>query len=339
VSAENLCSQRAPLAVGIAVTLVMLQSACGQITPAGVSPVKACTDLAQAVCMKRASCTNGAGILRANGDMTTCVSREELMCSTALAAPDTGNNPDMVEKCVAAYATYSCTDFLNGNPPAPCAPAGARPVNAACTFNGQCASAFCGRSKNSNCGVCAAAPAPGDACGSSNCGHNQTCTAVSMVCAVFGGAGAMCGNDAPCGAGLNCEGANASTATMGTCQAAATTPGTACGAGTAGCDPTVGLFCGGVAGSKTCKMTAFVGDGAPCGLMSDGTRAGCQAGDCYATGRLAGVAEVGTCKAFAADGAACDAMLGPTCMSPARCEPTGDGGAGVCTVPDATTCI
>jgi hypothetical protein len=329
---------RARTLAAIAIGASLAAATCGDVTPVTVSAVKACMDLAQALCTKRASCTNGAGITRANGDMSTCVSREELMCTTALAAPDSGNSPTLVEKCVADYATYSCTDFLNGNPPADCVPAGKRAANAPCTFNGQCASAFCGRSKNANCGVCQPAPAARDSCAASNCGHDQACTAASMICATYGAAGDACGTDTPCGAGLNCMGASASATGMGTCQAAATTAGAACGAGTAGCDPAVGLFCGGVAGGKTCMLTTFVGDGAPCGLMSDGTRVACKAGNCYTSGRMAGEGEVGTCKAFAPDGSACDAMLGPPCMTPARCVPTGTGTAGTCSVPDATVC-
>jgi hypothetical protein len=320
----------------IAVALALLPADCGSVTPVTVSPVKACTDLAQALCMKRASCTNGAGITRANGDMSTCVSREELTCTTTLAAPDTGNSPALVEKCVADYAAYSCTDFLNGNPPADCAPAGSRAVGDPCTFNGQCTTAFCGRAKNANCGVCALAPAPGDSCASSSCGHNQACTAASMVCAVYGTAGSACGTDAPCGAQLNCAGANATG--MNTCMTPVMTGGAACGAGTAGCDPTVGLYCGGVAGNKSCMQIAYVGDGAPCGLQPDGARAACKAGLCYTAARVAGEGEVGTCKAYAPDGAPCDATLGPACMPPARCITTGTGTAGTCSVPDATTC-
>jgi hypothetical protein len=329
---------RQMIAARIAIATALLPAACGSVTPASVSAVKACTDLAQAVCMKRASCTNGTGIIRANGDMTTCVSREELTCTTALAAPDNGNNPNMVEQCVAAYASYTCTDFMDGNPPAACAPSGPRPVGAPCTFNGQCTTGFCGRSKNANCGACAAPTASGDSCAASNCGHNQACTEGTSTCVTYVDVGGVCGQDSPCAALLNCMGANAATTSTGTCMMAASTVGAACGAGTAGCDPGQGLYCGGAAGGKTCMMTAFVGDGAPCGLMTDGTRAACRAGACYTTARLARADEVGACKAYAADGAACDSALGPSCMAPARCEPSGSGTAGTCTVPDATTC-
>jgi hypothetical protein len=314
-------------------------AACGQVTStsSSVSAVKACTDLAQALCAKRAACTSGTGILRANGDMNTCVSREELTCTIALAAPATGNNPDLVETCVTAYATYSCTDFLNGNPPSACVPAGPRPNDAACTFNGQCASAYCARDKNSTCGACAAAPAPGDSCVSSNCGHDQICVDSTMTCSQFGDINSACSTDAPCGVGLTCVGATASVA--GSCQVAIAIAGQSCGGqGGSGCDVSLGLYCGGTTGAKTCMTMTYGANGAPCGLMADGTRAGCKAGACFTATGIAAASDAGTCKADAADGAACDLQIGPQCAAPARCVASGAGTAGTCTVPDATTC-
>jgi hypothetical protein len=154
---------------------------------------------------------------------------------------------------------------------------------------------------------------------------------------VPGDVGAACGTDAPCTPGLNCVAASTAAAT--TCQAAAGAAGAACGAGTAGCDGHVGLYCGGAAGARTCAPITYGGDGAACGLLADGTRAGCKAGQCYTASGLSIGGELGTCKSYAADGAACDATLGPPCAAPARCVPSGgDGTAGTCTVPDATAC-
>jgi hypothetical protein len=320
------------------IAFLLAATACGNVTTSGsgTSAVKACGDMAAALCAKRASCTNGAGIVRTNGDMQTCVSREELTCMTALAAPDSGNNPDKVEQCVAAYAMYSCTDFLNGNPPAVCIPMGPRAVGAPCAFNGQCASAFCGRNKTSTCGTCANPPMPGDSCAASPCGHDQACVSKTMACAVYVDLNVACGADAPCGAGLNCVPPNQATSS---CQLAIANAGATCGAGSNGCDGTFGLSCTGTVGSKTCTAIVFGGDGTACGLMADGTRGGCKAGGCYTTTGLAGPEEAGTCRADAADGSPCDSVLGPGCQAPARCVVVDDAGtAGTCLVPDATTC-
>jgi hypothetical protein len=136
-----------------------------------------------------------------------------------------------------------------------------------------------------------------------------------------------------------------------------------------GCDGTRGLFCGGPNGAKTCMRVIYPGyngsvsadgggttatdgggagtataptpTGTACGLLADGSRVGCVAGNCYtATGTATG-SDQGTCKPFAVDGAPCDTAVGPGCMFPARCVGggAGDGGtAGSCVVPVATLC-
>jgi hypothetical protein len=325
-------------AAAVALGLGIAVAACGQVTQtSSSSPVQACTDLAQALCAKRASCTGGAGITRTNGDMSTCVTREELSCTIALDAPDIGNTPSTVEACVAAYATYSCADFLNGNPPAVCTPSGGRANGATCAFNDQCQTAFCARDQNTICGACAPAPSPGDSCASSACGHDQTCIDATQTCAQEGDLNSACGAGAPCGAGLSCVGSTATVA--GSCQVAVGMAGKSCGgAGNAGCDGSLGLYCAGAAGAKTCMLMTYAADGAACGLMSDGTRVGCKAGTCFTSAGAAASDDTGVCKADAPDGAACDTMLGPRCAPPARCVLGGTGTAGICTVPDAKSC-
>jgi hypothetical protein len=98
------------------------------------------------------------------------------------------------------------------------------------------------------------------------------------------------------------------------------------------CDGVQGLFCAGATGAKTCAQTMFVGAGAACGPVTQSSFAGCTAGACYTAKGLAGAGETGTCKANAADGAACDSVLGPSCEFPARCV-LGNGTAGTCKVP------
>jgi hypothetical protein len=116
--------------------------------------------------------------------------------------------------------------------------------------------------------------------------------------------------------------------------------GTPCGGGTApGCDGTNGLFCGGTTGSKTCMAITYVTAGMPCGDLSSTSHAECIAGGCYTATGSAGSGETGTCKADAADGTACDSVLGPGCITPARCVLTGDGGSvGTCEIPLGSTC-
>ena len=305
---------------------------------AAPSIAQACADLAQAQCAKRMSCSGGASLTRAFGDMANCITRETLSCVNGLSAPQTGNNPTLAEECVAAFSGYSCADFFNNNPPAACAPTGPRATGATCAFNGQCASGYCSGVKNASCGTCAPPPSAGGSCMSSSCGHNQACVASTQMCQVYGALNASCDANDPCGDGLTCVGAVASTSTPGTCQTAGTVAGTACGGTMPGCDGTMGLFCGGTAGSKTCMTISYVADGMPCGALSSTSRAECITGGCYTSTGLASSTDMGTCKADAADGAACDTVLGPTCLTPTRCVTTGDASAGTCVLPLGSTC-
>ncbi len=312
----------------------------GQDTAPSTTIQQACSDIAQAQCAKRMSCSGGASITHAFGTMENCVAREMVACTNGLGAPQTGNSPALVEQCVAAFGTYSCADFFNNNPPAPCAATGPRATGAACAFNGQCGSGYCAETKNAACGTCQPSPSPGASCDGTACGHDQACVQATMMCAAFGALNGSCDANDPCGYGLTCVGAVASSSTPGTCLTAAETAGTACGGGTMpGCDGTNGLFCGGAAGAKTCMAITYVGDGAPCGDLSTTSHAECTAGGCYTSTGPAGSGQTGTCKADTADGTACDIVLGPGCVTPARCVLTGaDGSDGTCEIPLGATC-
>src|SRR6266700_3899447 len=170
--------------------LVVLVLALGYgSTTSGPSIQQACQDLAQAPCDKRSSCTMlasatgpGASLVRVYGDMATCLQRELLACENGLMAPQTGNSPTKVEACVKAYATFSCQDFFDSNPPADCTVTGARANGITCTFNGQCGSGYCQGAKSNVCGVCADPPSPGADCTDSSCGRNQRCVAANSTC-------------------------------------------------------------------------------------------------------------------------------------------------------------
>jgi hypothetical protein len=303
----------------------------------GITVDQACTDLANARCAKRQSCTNGAGITRTYGDMTTCLAREKLACGNALAAPSQGNSPAGSESCSTTIATVACADFLSGNATSACIFTGKLADGASCAFAGQCQSGYCTNEKLTQCGTCGAAPT--GSCETTACARGQECvtdtTAMVMTCQTPGAMGAACNKDTPCAADLSCVGATKTT--MGSCQPSVATLGGTCdprNATSAGCDGTQGLFC--EATTKTCINIAFAVDGMPCGLLADGSFAGCAGGGlCVeATG-----ANMGTCKAPAADGAACDTVAGPPCLSPAKCVTGGAGTtAGTCQLNDATKC-
>jgi hypothetical protein len=302
----------------------------------GTSIDKACTDLAQAQCMKRASCTSGTGITRTWGDMATCLTREKLACTIGLSAPQTGSTPATTETCVKAFANVSCADFLNNNPPAECIPTGPKASGAPCAFGGQCQSGYCDSNKTATCGTCGDAPPDGASCRNSNCARQAECAVRVLTCTTIPGEGDPCDNNtAPCGADLSCLGNTGGA--MGTCTAGSATAGATCSA-TMGCDGTMGLVCTGTT-TRTCTAISEGADGADCGSLPMGVFAGCAGGGlCYGAMGVALAGEAGTCSAPAADGDACDILAGPPCLSPARCVVTGGGTAGTCTVPSGSTC-
>jgi hypothetical protein len=301
----------------------------------GTSIDKACTDLAQAQCMKRSSCTNGTGITRTWGDMSTCLTREKLACTIGLSAPQTGSTPATVEKCVAAFPNFSCADFLNNNPPAECIPTGPKPSGAPCAFGGQCQSGYCDSNKTATCGTCGDAPPDGASCRNSSCARQEQCAIRVLTCSMIPAAGDPCDNNAqPCGADSTCLGSSA--AMMGTCVAGSSTVGAACDNKTTTCDGTMGLYCN---AATSCQTISEGADGAACGSLPMGVFAGCAAGgQCYNATGVALAGEMGTCSAPAADGDACDILAGPPCLAPARCVVSGGGTAGTCTVPSGNTC-
>lgn len=330
----------------LAVLSSVLALGCGSGS-SGPSVDDACSKLAQAQCAKLQSCSDavapdGVSILRNYDSIDqgaySCLTRVTNDCINRLKAPGNGNNPTLTEQCAAAYPALSCQDFFDNLPAPGCAPTGPRANGQPCVVAGQCMSAYCSGNKTAVCGTCADPPPAGSSCAASACDHNQACSAASQVCMANIGAGVACdGADASavnCASGLTCSG----TVGSKTCVAGESTEGASCGGTGALCLRFQGLACEGTAGSKVCTAVALVGDGQPCGTLTDGTRADCLAGECYTAIGLAQVTDLGTCKQQAADGSPCDYVLGPTCYSGARCVTAADSSAGVCTVPDVTSC-
>lgn len=321
-------------------TLLTTVVGCG-----GTSADKACTDQATAQCMLRQSCSKGANITKLYGDLATCQMRVKQQCLTSLMAKGTGNSPSRVEQCVTATMTESCSDFYSGNVPAACVSTGTLANSASCAFGAQCSSTYCTGLTNAACGTCGQAAATGASCvnGTATCARGQTCVTtpgsmgMAATCIQEGAVGAACNRATPCGFGLSCVGATMTA--MGSCMASGTTVGAACDVRTQtapGCNRTYGLWCN--ATSKTCTAVTFVGANQPCGMDSSGNLTDCSGGgECI--GATFGMNPVmGTCKAPAADGQACDTMNGPPCLAPARCATASGSTAGTCTLSDASKC-
>jgi hypothetical protein len=329
---------------------ILLVTACGGATlpaapDASDDSDPPCSEYAQAYCNMRQSCSNGELITRDWGDMTTCLTRETLACNDGLGAPHTGQTKALIEQCTAAMPSYACADILDNNLPDVCNAMGPGATGAPCTFNAQCATGYCSNDRYTTCGTCAAPPATQSSCATSNCGHQQACIwneKVINLCEPYVPSGAACGayGNPLCQADLTCAGASSATGQEGTCQAPVGTVGATCGSQNMnlGCDNTIGLWCIGNSGGASCISVNYAGDGMPCGYVAGGVTE-CASGTCYSSGgpyfTYVGPS-TGTCKAYAADGLACDTAVGPECLSPARCVTSGGATTGICTVPTAS---
>jgi hypothetical protein len=137
-----------------------------------------------------------------------------------------------------------------------------------------------------------------------------------------GALGAKCDGNTPCNFGFACF--------KGACVAAPG-QGAPCdllGLTNPSCDLSQALYCD--VTSHTCAAAPFGASGDPCGLVGTAYKLCGGAFYCTAPNPLA----QGTCRAKAADGAACttDVTKGAPCLLPAVCV------NGICTIPDATKC-
>jgi hypothetical protein len=74
-----------------------------------------------------------------------------------------------------------------------------------------------------------------------------------------------------------------------------------------------------------------------CGVVGS-TYTVCRAGSCYTSTGQAPSNQTGTCRPAVADGSTCDSIVGPPCLTPARCVVANGQTQGVCVVVDPATC-
>jgi hypothetical protein len=293
-----------------------------------LGPVAACSMLATAKCMKLMSCSP-ADLTHRFGDLGTCETREELACTDALAAADTGASAGSSVACGAALAASTCDDYLGGTPPDACQPRGSG--TGTCAFAGQCSTAYCSVGANALCGLCQDEPTVGQSCSAAGCGKTLTCDGNNNLCEMAVGSGAACNPTTPCDHGLVCVGDTQQK--NGSCKPVITTAGTTCDQTrktAANCSGDGGLTCN--TNTNKCVVQPFVAAGATCGSIS-GVGTDCSGG---ATCVIPTNQTTGICVAAAADGSACDVNKGPNCFNPARCIPTGSGTAGTCQLPGSS---
>lgn len=304
----------------------------------GVSAAQACTDMANAYCTQLGNCSQIA-IPETYGDMTTCVTRRTTLCAQGLEAPGTGTTPNTIEACVAAYKSWSCTNFIDGVPPAACQPqAGTGGQGVPCAFDAQCNSRFCNIPYGAECGSCDQPPMAGASC--ANLGHCPSglfCTKVTRICTTHAMAGQACDDDTTCGYGLSCVGNDATTGVAGTCVPSVAEAGAPCDRTQktdAGCAAVQDLYC---ARDNTCEPYTNAPSGQSCKFVNDaGTYTYCLAG---ATCQVVpSTAQTGTCSPPAGDDQPCNTAAGDSCQAPAQCIGTViDGGiSGICLIASAT---
>ncbi|MBI5497388.1 MAG: hypothetical protein HY904_20405 [Deltaproteobacteria bacterium] len=272
-----------------------------------VTAAQACDATAEALCGLYQRCMPWVISLQF-GDLTTCQARSKLGCEDSFSANGTTATPAQTKACAEAYGSAACADMFSAEPPQACKdmPAGTLANGAQCGSGEQCQSERCKESSTSTCGTCVAPVTAGGSCANNEpCNDGLTC-APNATCVAPGAAGATCGNNSPCKDPLVCRG--------GTCGARVAA-GAACQPDIQDCDLTGADWLSCDQQTNTCKVIALVGSGQTCGLVNNAyvmcaARGGCQASAGSTTG---------TCRAAAADGAACDENNGIYCMSPARC--------------------
>jgi hypothetical protein len=256
-------------------------------------------------------------------DQADCVAKMASACAASIYVP--GGLAIADEQACAQSLTFAnCGDFWRfwfvGDLFPACAKAGALDTGAACTTGAQCKSGFCARAADELCGSCAARASEGAQCGATTpCEVGLVCAG---TCTKPGEAGAACGETAACQPWLRCL--------DGFC----TTPradGDPCDPASPVLQCDVDHFCN--LKTKTCGSLTVVGAGSPCGVLDDGSYAGCSVG---AVCKLDGGPH-GTCVTAPTAGQACNEKdvflfgLGP-CAYPANCV------GGTCVVGDTTIC-
>jgi hypothetical protein len=292
-------------------------AACSSSTPA-VTTTQACADYANVGCKQYASCA--PFLLKLFfGDESTCAARLNLQCPPALKASGSTLMSSGLEACVRARAAMSCTDFLSNKTPAECKLTGSLGPGTPCAAGEQCASGYCQIAVSGACGVCATRSPVGGACLSSADCEPTGLTCPAGSCVPLAALGAACNPAHPCESALYCSAGSMCMTRLGA--------GIACDPLSADpeCDSAKGLYCD--PGTALCAQAQIAPTGGACSLTTPITLCG-SSGNC----QLSDGSTMGTCEPAAADGAACDPMIGTNCLSPAACTNN------VCAILDPTTC-
>lgn len=245
------------------------------------------------------------------GDAKDCVTKMASSCAASIYVPG-GLTVEDEKACAASLSFATCDDFwrfwFSGEGFPACSKHGSRGPSSACSTGAQCASGFCARGATDACGVCADRLAENASCdGTVPCGAGLVCAG---TCRKPGGVGAACNEAAPCDAWLRCLGGACAKPTADGAPCDPSVPQPACD---------VDHFCN--VKSKICQPLGVVDAGQACGVVDDGSYAGCKVGSVC---RLEAGVPKGTCIAASVEGEACSVQasflfgLGP-CAYPLNC--------------------
>jgi hypothetical protein len=280
---------------------------------AGPTAAQACAELASAECEKVNEC-NPWYLQKYFGDIDTCKMRyTSTACSAYLGLTSSSATPATFQACATATKGATCQQWLDGDAVlnSCLTEPGMLASGATCGTASQCQTANCNFPAGATCGTCGPQSGAGAQCSSDSLwSGNFLC--VNGLCGTPGEAGAACSSTALCANSLACA--------NGRCAIPAKA-GEACSSALP-CDGHLGLFCR----NSVCQNIQYVSKGQPCNPS--------QGRECAQSGFCKGATSTadGTCLAFAADGAACDASAGPICMPYARCT------GGFCKVSDPSLC-
>lgn len=327
--ALRLVAGMAALAAAAAATL----AACGKVTPDAVpdggggaggadaapeamlTAAEACDRQGRAICDALKDCAE-QWMQFLYGDETTCIARTVKACTEDQAAPGVTRTIAEIATCADDVTKATCANLRAARYPASCGvKPGTRMNTVDCGSNWQCQSSYCAK-RDTNCGMCAARAAAGEACTvDDGCLDGMKCA--NNKCAVPGDEGATCKDpDQPCRADLYCPSAGKCTPKLGA-------NGTCSDAFFTACDVTQGYLCN----LFTCQQVRVAKTGEACGGGSSTVCMGLNP----CTGEMSNVP--GVCAGPAADDAACGSGGDQQkCLPPAVCV------SGTCRFPSGASC-
>jgi len=274
-------------------------------------------------CDRIAACYGDFFVKAFLGDTATCKSRLSLELKSSVKGAGFQIKDAEAQTCKTGVDAAGCNTLLADGVPE-CDFRGTLADGAACANDSQCTSGACFVDAKTDCGKCGARAAEGADCTSAKCQRGLTCTDAKK-CAKRVAEGGTCDGGNPCEVALSCI--------DGKCGKGLA-KGAACknGQNVTPCDSASGLYCkppSATTPDGTCTAVTLVSAGQACGLsVQPIDYAACEKSQCVG----ASGTTKGTCQAYLADGAACDASKAPDCQFPAKCR------NGKCAILDPTVC-